>query len=86
MQCFNQNRRNIVHQLRSETGPQIFSDLAVYRDIKIKQRITHPAFTSALMFPGDTKVTKYTPILFPDGIKNMKKMFQCKHLALASTD
>ena len=48
----------------------------------MKERRTHHAFKSALLFPGEDKVTKVAPILFEDGKKNMKRMFKCKHLAL----
>ncbi|KAF8223460.1 hypothetical protein L208DRAFT_1381462 [Tricholoma matsutake] len=34
------------------------------------------------MFSGEDKVTKYAPILFENGVKDMQKMFRCKHLAL----
>lgn len=78
-------RRVIIHTLKQETGPKIFPDLAKYQDISLKERRTHEAFRSALLFPGDDKVTKIAPILFEDREKNMKKMFKCKHLALVST-
>ena len=47
----------------------------------MKERCSHLAFKSVLMYPGDNKFTKLALILF-DGKKNMKKMFKCKHLAL----
>ncbi|KAF8240658.1 hypothetical protein L208DRAFT_1374209 [Tricholoma matsutake] len=34
------------------------------------------------MFSGKDKVTKYAPILFENSVKDMRKMFRCKHLAL----
>ena len=75
-------RRAIIHTLRHETGAKIFPNLAKYQNISMKERRSHPAFKSVLMYPGDDKVTKLAPILFEDGKKNMKKMFKCKHLAL----
>jgi hypothetical protein len=77
-------RRSIIHTLKQETGAKIFPNLAKYQDISMKERRTHLAFRSALLFPGDDKVKKVAPILFEDGKKNMKKMFKCKHLALVS--
>lgn len=82
----NQMRRAIIHQLKQETGAKIFPTLAKYADISMKERITHQAFKSALLFPGDDKVTKIAPILFEDGKRNMNKMFRCKHLALVSAE
>lgn len=78
----NQMRRSIIHTLRQETAPKIFPNLAKHQDISMKERRTHQAFKSALLFPGEDKVTKVAPILFEDGKKNMRKMFKCKHLAL----
>ena len=75
-------RRSIIHTLKQETGTKIFPNLAKYQDISIKERRSHPAFKLALLFPGDDKVSKFAPILFEDGKKNIKKMFKCKHLAL----
>jgi hypothetical protein len=75
-------RRSIIHTLKQETGAKIFPDLAKYQDISLKERRTHLAFKSALLFPGDDKVTKIAPILFEDRKINMKKLFKCKHLAL----
>lgn len=75
-------RRSIIHTLKQETGAKIFPNLAKYQDISMKERRTHQAFKSAILFPGEDKVTKVAPILFEGGKKNMKKMFKCKHLAL----
>jgi hypothetical protein len=75
-------RRSIIHTLRQETGPKIFHILAKHQDISMKERRTHQAFKSALLFPGEDKVSKIAPILFEDGKKDMRKMFKCKHLAL----
>jgi hypothetical protein len=79
-------RRTIIHTLKQETGAKIFPDLAKYHNISMKERNTHQAFKSALLFPGDDKVTKLAPVLFEDGKKDMKKMFRCKHLALVSVN
>ena len=75
-------RRSIIHTLRQETGPKIFPSLAKHQDIPIKQRRTHPAFQSALLFPGEDKVSKVAPILFEDGKKDMKRCLNVNILHL----
>jgi hypothetical protein len=77
-----QMRHSIIHTLRQETGPKIFPSLAKYQDISMKECCTHQAFKSAPLFPEENKVSKIAPILFEDGKKDMRKMFECKHLAL----
>jgi hypothetical protein len=74
-------RRSIIHTLKQETGAKIFPNLAKYQDISIKDRRSHQAFKSALLFPGEDKV-KFAPILFEGGKKDMKNMFKSKQLAL----
>jgi hypothetical protein len=61
---------------------RIFPDLAMCHNVTMKDRRTHLSFKSALVFPGDDKVSKYAPILFEGRKKDMKKMFKCEHLAL----
>jgi hypothetical protein len=75
-------RHFIIHTLRQETGPKIFLNLAKYQVISMKECQTHQAFKSALLFPGEDKITKVAPILFENSKKDMKKMFKCKHLVL----
>ena len=84
LSSLNQNHRNVIHQLQTVTGPKIFPVLAKYSesDVSLTARKTHPAFLSAIKFNNETKVSKLAPILYEDGVKNQKKLFKSKSLAL----
>jgi len=64
----------MIHQLRSKTAPEIFSHPSMYYHVDYK-RETVESFQAKLKFPGDTKYSKFAPILFPGGIRTMKKIF-----------
>lgn len=69
----------MIHQLRSKTAGEIFSNPSKYYNVDYN-RETLESFQGKLKFPGDTKYTKYAPILFPEGKRNMKKLFRCVEL------
>jgi hypothetical protein len=69
----------MIHQLRSKTASEIFSNPSKYYTVDFK-RENLESFQAKLKFPSDKKYTKYAPILFPEGIRNMKKLFRCVEL------
>jgi hypothetical protein len=73
----------MVHQLRSKTASEIFSHPSKYYHVDFK-RDDLESFQAKLKFPGDTKYSKYAPILFPEGKRNMKKLFRCVELTMVA--
>jgi hypothetical protein len=69
----------MVHQFRSKTASEIFSHPSKYYNVDFK-REDLKSFQAKLKFSGDTKYSKYAPILFPEGKRNMKKLFRCVEL------
>jgi hypothetical protein len=69
----------MVHQLRSKTASEIFSNPSRYYAVDFK-RESLESFQEKLKFPDDKKYKKFAPILFPEGIRNMKKLFRCVEL------
>ena len=70
----------MVHQFRSKTASDIFSHPSKYYQVDYKREDLQN-FQEKLKFPGDTKYMKFAPILFPEGKRNMKKLFRCVELA-----
>ena len=64
----------MIHQFRSKTASEIFSfpSKCYYVDFK---REDLESFQAKLKFPRDTKYSKFAPVLFPEGKRNMKKLF-----------
>lgn len=69
----------MVHQFRTKTATEIFSYPSKYYKTDCK-REDIPAFQAKLKFPMDKKYPKFAPILFPEGKRNMKKLFRCIEL------
>lgn len=72
-------RRSIIHQLRSKTASEIFSHPSTYYTVDYK-RADIAEFQAKLKFPGTIGYSKFAPILFPDGKRDMKKLFRCVEL------
>jgi hypothetical protein len=72
-------RRSLVHQLRSKTAHEIFGQPAKYYAVDFKHEDIQD-FQSRLKFPGQENYKKFAPILFPDGKRDMKKLFKCIEL------
>ena len=72
-------RRNIIHQLRSKTAPEIFSHPSIYYSVDYT-RADIAEFQARLKFPGAIGYSKYAPVLFPDGKRDMKKLFRSVEL------
>jgi hypothetical protein len=72
-------RRSIVHQLRSKTASDIFSHSSIYYSVDYK-RADIPEFQAKLKFPGAVGYSKFAPVLFPDGKRDMTKLFRCVEL------
>jgi len=62
--------------LRSKTAHEIFGQPSKYYAVDFK-REDIPAFQSKLKFPEQDGYKKFAPILFPDGDRDFKKLFQC---------
>ena len=60
-------------------APDIFSYLPKYYKLDFK-REDIPVFQAKLKFPTDKTYCKFAPILFPEGKRNMKKLFWCVEL------
>jgi hypothetical protein len=73
----------MVHQLRSKTASEIFSHPSKYYHVDFKREDLE-SFQAKLKFPDDTRYSKFAPILFPEGIRNMKKLFRCPELPMVS--
>jgi hypothetical protein len=69
----------MVHQLRSKTASEIFSHSSKHYHVDFKREALE-SFQAKLKFPGDTKYSKFAPILFLEGKRNMKKLFRCVEL------
>ncbi|KDR65151.1 hypothetical protein GALMADRAFT_260311 [Galerina marginata CBS 339.88] len=80
----NDHRRHAVGQLRNQSAAIIFNKNPHYFSTSFKDRDKLPDFVAALKFPDPrkSKFSKYAPILFPDGRKDMTKFLKCIHLAL----
>jgi len=74
-------RRGIIHQLRTETAPKIFSHSHCFYSIDY-DRSTLPTFVAELLFLTEKGFSKYAPILFPDRKRNMRMFLKCSHLAM----
>lgn len=82
MTAFNAGRRNIIHTLRKQTATMIFEQPTTYFGTDY-DRQSLPHFAAAIYpDPRKLKFSKYAPILFPDGVKNMNYIFRAPHLAL----
>lgn len=77
-------RRGIIHQLRTETAPKIFSHSHCFYSIDY-DRSTLPTFVAELLFPTEKGFSKYAPILFPDRKRNMRMFLKCSHLAMVES-
>lgn len=69
----------MVYQLRSKTAHEIFGQPSKYYAVEFKREDIQ-AFQSKLKFPGQESYKKYAPILFPDGKRDLKKLFRCVEL------
>jgi len=76
-------RREIIHQFRTETAAKIFSHNHCFYSIDY-DRSTIPEFTAELIFPSEKGFSKYAPILFPQRKRDMRVFLKCSHLVLAS--
>jgi hypothetical protein len=72
-------RRSIIHQLRSKTASEIFSHPSIYYTVDYK-RADIAEFQARLKFPGTIGYSKYAPVLFPDGKRDMKNIFRSVEL------
>ena len=72
-------RRSIIHQLRSKTASEIFSHPSIYYTVDYK-RMDIVEFQAKLKFPGAVGYSKFAPVLFPDGKRDMKKLFRSVEL------
>jgi hypothetical protein len=72
-------RRSIIHQLRSKTASEIFALPSMYYTVDYK-RADVAEFQAKLKFPGAVGYSKFAPVLFPDGKRDMKKLFRCVEL------
>jgi hypothetical protein len=72
-------RRSLVHQLRSKTAHDIFGQPTKYYAVDFKREDIQD-FQSKLKFPGQDDYKKFAPILFPDGKRDMTKLFKCIEL------
>jgi hypothetical protein len=72
-------RRSMIHQLRSKTASEIFSLPSIYYTVDYN-RESIAEFQAKLKFPGTNGYSKYAPVLFPDGRRDMKKLFRCVEL------
>lgn len=68
----------MVYQLRSKTAHEIFGQPSKYYAVEFK-REDIKAFQEKLKFPGQD-YKKFAPILFPDGKRDLKKLFKTVEL------
>ncbi|KAH9476949.1 hypothetical protein JR316_0010865 [Psilocybe cubensis] len=73
-------RRSMIHQLRSTTASQIFGFSQAFYQVDYDRKNLQQ-FQNLLKLPGETRYSKFAPILFPNNQKNMKFIFRSCHLA-----
>ena len=82
MTTFNSGRRNVIHTFRTKTAAVIFNQpLAYFASNYDRQSL--PQFAAAIYAdPLRQKFSKYSPIIFPNGVRDMNNIFRAPHLPL----
>lgn len=77
------SRRSMLHQFRSTTATHIFGQPSQWYQVDFERK-NIPEFEAMLKFKGDDQYSKYAPILFLNGERDMKNIFKSVPLTKVS--